>query len=215
MDNRRLYRTIRMAMKQLFPTEPKGNFARQLTTMAAMVTGIGEAQKMWPHGNEPAFTIIPNFLLTGIAAMLVGFAIIVWSLGFVHKKNGPTILLFLFIILLLVGGGVAQVLFFPWIWLVSTRINRPLVWWRKALPEKVQGPLGRMWLGCLMIGVALMVFVFGIAITGYVPTLNDPEAVLSVMLLCLATELVILPLTFISGFAKDISQKPDAAPGEQ
>jgi hypothetical protein len=44
MDNRRIYRTIRMAMKQLFPTEPKGNFARQLTTLAAMVAGIVQAR---------------------------------------------------------------------------------------------------------------------------------------------------------------------------
>jgi len=41
MDNRRIYRTIRMAMKQLFPTEPKGNFARQLTTMYAIKTRAG------------------------------------------------------------------------------------------------------------------------------------------------------------------------------
>lgn len=44
MDNRRIYRTIRMAMKQLFPTEPKGNFARMLTTLAAMVAGIVQAR---------------------------------------------------------------------------------------------------------------------------------------------------------------------------
>ena len=44
MDNRRIYRTIRMAMKQLFPTEPKGNFARNLNTLAAMVAGIVQAR---------------------------------------------------------------------------------------------------------------------------------------------------------------------------
>jgi len=44
MDNRRIYRTIRMAIKQLFPTEPKGNFARQLSTLAAMVAGIVQAR---------------------------------------------------------------------------------------------------------------------------------------------------------------------------
>ena len=78
---------------------------------------------MWPHGNEPAFTVIPNFLVTGMAAMLVGIAIIVWSLGLIHKKNGSIILLLLFILLFLVGGGVAQILFFPWICLASTQIN--------------------------------------------------------------------------------------------
>ena len=44
MDNRRLYRTIRMTIKQLFPTEPKGDFARKLTTLAALIAGIVQAK---------------------------------------------------------------------------------------------------------------------------------------------------------------------------
>jgi hypothetical protein len=44
MDNRRIYRTIRMAIEQLFPTEPKGNFARRLTTLAALVAGIVQSR---------------------------------------------------------------------------------------------------------------------------------------------------------------------------
>ena len=39
-DNRRVYRTIRMTLKQMYPTEPKGNVARMLTTLAALVSGI-------------------------------------------------------------------------------------------------------------------------------------------------------------------------------
>lgn len=39
-DNRRVYRTIRTSLKQLFPIEPQGNFARHLNTLAAMVSGI-------------------------------------------------------------------------------------------------------------------------------------------------------------------------------
>src|SRR4030043_699388 len=39
-DNRRVYRTLTTSMRQLFPTEPKGNQARRLTTLAAMVSGI-------------------------------------------------------------------------------------------------------------------------------------------------------------------------------
>ncbi|MGB8980624.1 MAG: hypothetical protein WCC12_01995, partial [Anaerolineales bacterium] len=65
-------------------------------TGSLFISAIGEAQKMWPHGNEPAFTLIPNFLMTGIAAMIVGLAIIIWSLGFVHKKNGPVVFILLF-----------------------------------------------------------------------------------------------------------------------
>ena len=78
-------------------------------TGGLFISAIGEAQKMWSHGNEYAFTLIPNFLITGIAATVVGLVIIVWSLAFVHKKNGPTVFFLLFVFLLLVGGGVAQI----------------------------------------------------------------------------------------------------------
>jgi len=178
-------------------------------TGGLFISAIGEAQKMWPHGNEYAFTLIPNFLMTGIAAMMVGLAIIIWSLGFVHKKNGPTVFFLLFVLLLLVGGGVAQILFFPWIWLVSTRINKPLAWWRKILPVKIQKPLGKLWPWFMIISSALLVFVLEIAITGFVPAVNDPEAVLSIMLSCLGMEVVVLPLTFVSGFAHDIAMRPN------
>jgi len=43
-----------------------------------------------------------------------------------------------------------------------------------------------------------------IAITGYVPTVNDPEVALSIMLLCLSAVIVILPLAIVSGFANDL-----------
>jgi hypothetical protein len=39
-DNRQVYRTIRQAIMQLYPGEAKGNTARMLTTLAALVSGI-------------------------------------------------------------------------------------------------------------------------------------------------------------------------------
>lgn len=38
-DNQRRYRTIKNAIKELYPTEPKGK-ARHLHTLAAMISGI-------------------------------------------------------------------------------------------------------------------------------------------------------------------------------
>lgn len=179
-------------------------------TGSLFIAAIGEAQKMWPHGSEPAFTLIPNFLITGVAAILVGLGIIIWSLGFVHKKNGPTILLLLFILLLLVGGGVAQILFFPWIWLVSTRINKPLTWWRKHLPADYK-PSGKLWALCLSASTVLLSASLVIATTGFIPVVDDPEVVVTVMLLFLASEVVLLPLTFIFGFRHDIGMETKSA----
>ena len=174
-------------------------------TGGLFISAVGEAQKMWPHGNEPAFTLIPNFLMAGIAAMIVGLTIIIWSVGFVHKKNGPAIFIFLFVLLLLVGGGVAQILFFPLIWLVSTRINKPLAWWRKILSVRIRESLGKVWPWSLIVSSSLIVFVLEIAITGFVPTVNDPDVVLSIMLSCLAVGYGVLLLTFVAGFAHDIA----------
>lgn len=176
-----------------------------VSTDGLFIFAIGAAQKMWPHGDEPAFTLIPNFLLTGIAAMLVGLAIIVWSLGFVHRKNGPTIFILLFVLLLLVGGGVAQILFFPFLWLVSTRINQPLRWWQKALPVRAQERLARLWPWSLAVSAALLAFALEIATTGFIPGVNDPERALSIMLACLGMEVIAFPLTFVSGFAYDLA----------
>ena len=39
-DNRHRYRTIKSAIKELYPTEPKGNTARHLHTLAALISGI-------------------------------------------------------------------------------------------------------------------------------------------------------------------------------
>ncbi len=39
-DNRRRYRVIRDALKHLFPREPRGNEARRLHTLAALISGI-------------------------------------------------------------------------------------------------------------------------------------------------------------------------------
>lgn len=178
-------------------------------TLGLFIFAIGEAQKMWSHGNEPAFTLIPNFLITGIAAMLVGLAIIVWSIGFVHRKNGPPVLLLLFILLLVVGGGVAQILFFPFIWLVSTRINQPLFWWRRTLPARIQRPLARSWTWFLAMSAGLLVFALVIATTGYIPGVGDSEVVLSIMLACLGIEVIAFPLTFVAGFAHDIVLRPN------
>jgi ABC-type sulfate transport system permease subunit len=56
---------------------------------------------------------------------------------------------------------------------------------------------------------ALFVFAIEIGATGFVPGVNDPDTALLIMLTCLGVELIVLPLTFVSGFAHDITMRPD------
>ena len=39
-------------------------------------------------GGEPAMTIVPNLMVTGILTIIVSAAIIIWSFVFVQRKNG-------------------------------------------------------------------------------------------------------------------------------
>jgi len=171
------------------------------------INAIAPAQQMWPHGTEPALTLIPNYLYSGIAALLVGLALSIWALACLHKPHGATVLLLLFVLLLLLGGGVAQTLFFPFIWLAATRIHKPLAWWDKTLSVNVRRSLSRLWPVSLILPAALLSFALEIAVTGFVPGIHDPDQAVMVMLACLAAFLLLLPLVFISGFARDLTKK--------
>ena len=56
-------------------------------------------------GGWPAMTLIQNFLITGIFAILVSLAVMAWAALFVQRKNGGMTLILLSILMLLVGGG--------------------------------------------------------------------------------------------------------------
>lgn len=82
-------------------------------------------EEIW-HACEPAMSILPNFLITGILAMLLSVALIVWAGWFVQRKHGGWVQMALAVLLLLFGGG-----FFPPIiafvgGVAGTQINRPL-----------------------------------------------------------------------------------------
>lgn len=57
-------------------------------------------------GGEPAMSIVPNLLVTGILAILFSLVFTVWVTMFVHKRNGGLFLILVSIVMLLVGGGI-------------------------------------------------------------------------------------------------------------
>jgi len=175
-------------------------------TSALIIQAIGDEEQMWFYGTEEAFTIIPNFLLTGILAISVSIVIMIWSVGFVHKKYGPTVFILLFVLLFLTGGGIGQIVFFIPTWLASTRINSPLTWWRKVLPEKIRRVLAKLW--PFSLGAVLICFLIAleIAIFGFVPGIENPETALAISWSLLFAAWILLLFSFVSGFAYDIQQ---------
>jgi hypothetical protein len=174
--------------------------------MVINAIAAGSRWTRWTEGGEAAFTIIPNYLLTGILSTLVGLAIIIWSLGFVHKPYGASVYLLLFILLFWVGGGIGQVIFFIPAWLVATRIHKPLHWWRKVLPTGIRRGLARLWRWLLSSAALLMLLALFFAIFGYMPGVPDMEQVLNITLSLVGASFILFLLAFVAGFACDIEQ---------
>ena len=91
-----------------------------------------------------AITIIPNFLITGICAIIVSVLVIIWAVKFIHKKHGVLIFFILSIIQLLVGGSFVFDLAIITT-LTATRINKPLSWWQSHLSDRMRKFFAAIW----------------------------------------------------------------------
>lgn len=100
-------------------------------------------------GGEPAMTIIPNLVATGILAIMVAIALGIWSVGFIGRRHGGLVLILLSVLLLLVGGGFGPPLVGIIIGIAATRIGVA----GRRRPESVSRALGRAWPWLLGAGV--------------------------------------------------------------
>jgi hypothetical protein len=67
-----------------------------------LINAIGpQAKDMW-QGREPALTIIPNFFVAGVLAIIVSLIVLLWAAAFVQRKNGGLVLILLSMIQFLV-----------------------------------------------------------------------------------------------------------------
>ncbi len=173
-------------------------------TPGLIIQAIGPEQRFWPLGTEEAFTIIPNFMITGLLAMLVGLVIIVWSLFFLDKPHGRAVFLGLFILLFLVGGGIGQVAFFIPSWAFATRIDKPLTRWAKTLPPSIRPALTWVWIVTLIGFVICILIGLEMAVFGRFPGLTDPTAIQNTTLLFVLAALIFSILSFIAGFGHNL-----------
>jgi hypothetical protein len=132
-----------------------------------MIEAIGPAHRFWEYGIERALTIIPNFFVTGILAIIVGLLVTIWAGVFIERKYGALILMLLSIILWLVGGGFAPIFMSILASITATRINKPLKWWRKHIPVNLRGFLAKLWPWSIIVFVLLFLVSVEIAIFGY------------------------------------------------
>jgi hypothetical protein len=152
---------------------------------------VCDPAKIW-HACEPAMSLLPNFLITGIVTVVLSLIIIVCSAAFVQRKHGGMVLLLLSIVQLLLGGG-----FFPPLIgilgaVAGIQINRPLA-------GKASGPTeiaARLWPWTL---VVLIAWLLGEFLLGHF--FND--FLKSIMGFSLLLILILLPLSVYSAYAHD------------
>jgi hypothetical protein len=173
-------------------------------TNGPFIFAIGEAQRFWPLATEGAFTLAPTFRIAGALSILVGLAIIVWSIGFLPRRHGRTVFLGLFILLFLVGGGIGQVAFFVPAWAFATRMDKPLIWWKKVLPRPWWPFLSRLWIILLVLSTISILIGLEIAIFGYVPWTTVPDAVQNAGLTFVFASALMNIIAFIAGFGHDL-----------
>lgn len=173
-------------------------------TSGLIIQAIGEGQRFWPLGTEEAFTLIPNFLISGLLSMILGLTIIAWSLWFLPTRRGPTIFLGLFVLLFLVGGGIGQLAFFLPAWAFARQMNAPLTWWRQALPRRTWPFLSRLWIVTLILASLLILCGLEVAIFGYVPGMVDPARIQNTGMLLVFSAAFLYVVSFIAGFGHEL-----------
>ncbi len=193
-----------------------------LVGLIGMEHGIGEIAQgntvpnsimilSWPDsaffsvlGGEPAMTIVPNLLVTGILAIFVSLVYLAWAVFFVGRKHGGLVLILLIIPMLLFGGGIFPPVLGILIGAAATRVNAPLTWWRKHLSVGTRRFLEILWPwsfgACLLAwlsmfpGVAILSYFFGVNNTGLI----------FILLACMFGFLI---LSSLAGYARDIRQQ--------
>lgn len=96
-------------------------------------------------GGDPAMSLVPNLLITGILAIVVSLVVMIWSAAFVGRKRGGLVLIGLMIVLLLVGGGVGPIVVGVLAGVAGLGIDAPHTFWRERLSSPVRRTLAALW----------------------------------------------------------------------
>lgn len=171
---------------------------------------IGNSWSIWKQGGEAAFTLLPTMLSAGVASMLVGVAVIFWSIAFLHRRGGPVVYLCLCVLSLLTGGGIGQIVFFLMIFGFSTRLGKPLSFWRRIIPKAARASIARSWKVMTVLAIVSFLGALELAILGYFPLVDDPQTVLWICWTFLLISLLLMVLAFIAAFASDLQNRSSA-----
>ncbi|HET7769913.1 MAG TPA: hypothetical protein VFN74_14145, partial [Chloroflexota bacterium] len=190
--------------------------------LAGMEHGIGELAQgnvappgtfiqSWPDAEafrvlsgEPAMTVVPNMLATGVLAIVSSACVLVWATAFAHRPGGGVVLILLSLSMLLVGGGIGPPLIGVLLGAAATRIGTPLPWWRARLRDPARRWLAAGWVPLLAADVAAWLsLLLSVAVVGQLFGAGAvPEWLVYGLM---AAAFVLLPFALIAAVARDLS----------
>ena len=152
---------------------------------------------------EPAMTIVPNYLVTGLLAILFSGVFLVVLVKSSLDRKAIIVLFAILILMLLTGGGFGPPILGTIAVLLAIKKNSPLKTWSK-LPSKFHRVFSKLWpwsfgvclIGWLMLfpGAALIVFFTGV-----------DNALLMIIPILIA--FAFIPITLLLGFSRDILER--------
>jgi len=162
----------------------------------------------FPFGHEPAMTVLPNLLVTGIVAMIVGLGIVLWSAAFVQSRHGGAGLFLLSILLLLCGGGFGPISLLIVACIAASRIGKPRTRARTDLPNGRMRLPEKLWPWSF---AGALLWVPAEFVAGQILHLkNDHRQILTNMNLMLSYPMLgLFVLTLVAGFAREIESRSE------
>jgi hypothetical protein len=170
------------------------------------ILAVSPSELPFPFGHEPAMTVVPSFLVTGILAIAVGLSIILWSAAFLHSRHGAAVLFLLSALLLLFGGGFGPISLLITACIGATKINKPLTWWRSHFPVALRRTLANLW--PWFFAAALLWVPAELAAGQLFDLKNDHRQTLTNLNLMLSYPmLAFFALSLIAGFARELQRQ--------
>ena len=161
----------------------------------------------WPNSaffeimsGEPAMTIVPNYLVTGLLAICFSGAFLFVLIKSDLERKDILILFALLMLMLLAGGGFGP----PILGLVTVPIafkrNSPLKTWSR-LPTKFHRILSRLWPWSFGVCLAGWLMLFpGAALVSFFTGMESAFLMIVPMLIAFA----FIPITLLLGFSRDV-----------
>jgi len=137
---------------------------------AMRINAYGSAGLPFPFGHEPAMTLLPTYLLSGLAAAFIALLIMIWSAFFANQKPAPIVLLLFSILLLFVGGGYGPIPMLILAVLAGAIARSPFGILRK-IPYSIHLFLALSWKWFVAM---IFIIILASILIGYVSGLNDP-----------------------------------------